>query len=57
MAGRNAPPQEKEVQDMKIFLSRKHPTAAFIYKMLRFFKKTCTRQEIQFYVDQIFTAF
>lgn len=40
---------------MKIFVSRKNPTAAFIYKMLRFFKKTTSRPEMLCYIDQIFT--
>ena len=38
---------------MMTFYWKNYPTASYIYKMLRFFKKTCSKQEMLFYVNQI----
>lgn len=38
---------------MKIFITRNYPNAHFYYKVLRFLLDHATRQEIDFYLDQL----
>ena len=38
---------------MKVFVTKSYPTTTFIYKVLNLFHKTCSREEIMFYINQI----
>ena len=38
---------------MRIFITKRYPTAHFYYKVLRFLLDHATRKEIDFYLDQL----